>query len=66
MSRGKSRKRVAILAALLCAAASVKVVANPSVQRPVATFIYFYQQGEDLGPFARVLYSVVMTTAPSS
>ena len=59
---------MAAIAALLCAAASVKVMANPSVRRPVAHFIEFYQQTEDLGMWNRLVLSVVMTkaTEPSS
>ena len=50
MDRTQNRgwRRVAIIAALLCAAASVKVMANPEVRRPVAQFIYFYQQTDDM------------------
>ncbi len=61
-------KRLAMIAALVCAVASLKVVANPCFRRPVAKFIYFYQQEEDLGPLERVLYSLVMvkSTGPSS
>lgn len=58
-----------MIAALVCAAASVTMLANPCVRRPVAKFIYFYQQEEDLGPLERILYSLVMTnstTEPSS
>jgi len=58
-----------MIAVLACAAWSVKVAANPCVRRPVAQFIQFYQQEEDLGPLERILYSLVMTkttTEPSS
>ena len=53
---------------LLCAAASVKVMANPSVRRPVAQFIYFYHQTDNMDLWERVVYSVLMTktTEPSS
>ena len=63
-----SWKRVGAILALLCVAASLKLAANPCVRRPVAQFIYFYQQGEDLNVFERVLYGVLMTktTEPSS
>jgi len=67
MSRSKQPgwKRIAALAVLMCAAASVKVLANPCVRRPVAQFIYFYQQSEDLSLWERVLYSVVATKTAS-
>jgi len=67
MSRSKQKgwKRVAAIAALLCAAASVKVMANPAVRRPVAQFIYFYQQTEQMDVWERVVYSVVMTKTAS-
>jgi hypothetical protein len=57
-----------MIAALLCAAVSVKVMANPAIRRPVAQFIYFYEQAEDAGFVERIVYSVVMTksTEPSS
>ena len=70
MNRGKQKgwRRVAIVAALLCAAASVKVMANPAIRRPVAHFIYFYQQADDAGFWERIVYSALMTksTEPSS
>jgi hypothetical protein len=67
---------VAIAAALLCAAASVKVMATPSVRRPVVQFIHFYEQSqpaidkdgqsEDMSLWDRVLFSLLMTkTSPS-
>jgi len=57
-----------VIATLLCAAASVKVMANPAVRRPVAQFIYFYQQPDHMDVWERVVYSVLMTkaTEPSS
>ena len=57
-----------MIATLLCAAASVKVMANPAVRRPVAQFIYFYQQPDHMDVWERVVYSVLMTkaTEPSS
>ncbi len=68
MSRSKQRgwKRVAIVAFLVCAAASARVAATPAISRPVAQFIHFYEQTDDLGMFDRVLLSFLMTTAPSS
>ena len=59
---------MAIIAALLCAAASVKVMANPEVRRPVARFIYFYQQTDDMNLWQRIVYSWLLakTTTPSS
>ena len=73
MTRSKSRnwKRLAIAAALLCAFASVKVIAKPGVRRPVVQFIHFYEQSEgpgeaqDLSLWDRVLYSVLMTKTAS-
>jgi hypothetical protein len=61
MSRGY--KRIAILAALACGLASVKVMANPNIRRPVAQFIHLYQQTEfseqtqDMNLWERVVYS---------
>ena len=71
MGRGKQlrRKGIVLMLALLFAGVSVRAMANPCVRRPVAQFIYFYQQGEDLGLWERVLYGVLMTkstTEPSS
>ena len=60
---------MALAMAFVCAAASAKVMANPSVRKPVAQFIYFYEQTEDLSLWERVVYSVLMTksaTEPSS
>ena len=64
----KTWRRVAIIAALVCALASAKVMANPQVRRPVANFIYFYQQTENLAIWDRLMFSVLMTrtTEPSS
>jgi hypothetical protein len=61
-------KRIAAIAMLLCAAASMKLMADPCFRRPVAQFIYFYQQTEDLSLWERVVYSLLMTkaTEPSS
>ena len=57
-----------MIAALVCVAASAKVMANPSVRRPVAQFIHFYQQTEELGLWDRLMFTVLMTrtTEPSS
>lgn len=71
MNRGKQRswKRLAAFAALLCVAASAHVMANPTIRKPVAQFIYFYEQTPDLSLWDRVVYSVLMTktaTEPSS
>jgi len=57
---------------LLCAAISLKAIANPEVRRPVVQFIYFYQQSEvsqdtqALGLWDRILYSVLMTKASNT
>ena len=66
--RGKHIRRTVILLALLCGCASVKLVANPSVRRPVAQFIYFYEQTPDLSLWDRVVYSLLSarTTGPAS
>jgi hypothetical protein len=58
-----------MVAALLCAAASMTAIANPCVRRPVAQFIYFYQQQTgDLNFLERVVYSLLLTrsTEPAS
>jgi len=67
----KGWNRVAIIAALLCATASVRVVASPNVRRPVVQFIHFYEESQalpevqDMGLWDRVLYSVLMTRTGS-
>jgi hypothetical protein len=66
MKRSKAWRNLAIAAALLCALASVKVMAKPSIRRPVVQFIHFYEQSQgpgeaqDLSLWDRVLYSVLM------
>ena len=50
-----------MVAALACGLASVKVMANPSLRRPVAQFIYFYQQSDDMNLWERVVYSCLLT-----
>ncbi len=67
-SKRKGLRRIAAIATLLCAAASVKVAANPSIRRPVVQFIHFYQQTDDMNVWERVVYSWVLskTTEPSS
>jgi hypothetical protein len=67
-SKHKGLKRIAALAGLVCLAASVQVVANPCFRRPVANFIYFYQQPDDMNVLERVVYGwlSVKTTQPSS
>lgn len=58
-------------ALLLCAALSMKAIANPGIRRPVVQFIYFYQQSQEpegteaLNLWDRVLYSLLMTKASS-
>jgi hypothetical protein len=66
MSRGV--KKIAIVAAIACGLASVKVMANPNIRRPVAQFIHFYQQSDDMNLWERVVYSLLLakTTEPSS
>ncbi len=66
--QGKHFRRTLMLLALLCAAASVKVVASPCFRRPVAQFIYFYEQTPGLSLWDRVVYSLLLTrtTEPSS
>jgi hypothetical protein len=56
-------RRVAILAALTCGFASIKVMANPNVRRPVAQFIYFYEHTDDMNMLERVVYSLVLAKA---
>ena len=66
MSRGL--RKIAIVASIACGLASVKVMANPGIRRPVAQFIHFYQQSEDMNLWERVVYSLLLakTTEPSS
>ena len=59
-------KRTAAIVALLGATASVKVMADPCVQRPVTRFIYFYQQSDDMNLWERVVYSLLLTQTTSS
>jgi hypothetical protein len=65
---GMRWRRLGIVAGLICAAASMKLVASPSVRRPVAKFIYFYQQTDDMNLLERVVYGLLKTnsTEPSS
>ena len=62
----KRLKRVAAATALLGAAASLKVMADPCVQRPVSQFIYFYEQGDDMNLWERVVYSLLLTKTTAS
>lgn len=70
--RKQRGKRLAIVLALLCASASVKVAASPGVRRPVAQFIHFYEQTKSLDEtqamslWDRVLFSVLMTKTTAS
>ncbi len=65
-------KRAAIAAAMLGALASARVMANPSVHRPMVQFIHFYQesqideQTQDMTLWDRVLYSLLMTTTDNA
>ena len=72
MKQKRNARRLAIAIALLCAAASLKVVASPQVRRPVAKFIQFYEQNQvlpdsqDMSLWDRVLLSLLMTKTASS
>jgi hypothetical protein len=69
MRRSTSWRQIALILAVACGLASVKAMANPSIRRPVAQFIYFYQQTDDMHLWERVVYSWLLseeTTAPSS
>lgn len=68
ISMSKGWKRIALVAALACGLASVKVMANPNIRRPVVQFIHFYQQTDDMNLWERVVYSWLLakTTEPSS
>ena len=61
-------REIAIVGAVACGLASVRVMANPGIRRPVAQFIYFYQQTGDMNLWERVIYSLLLaeTTGPSS
>jgi hypothetical protein len=65
-------KRAAIGAAMLGALASARVMATPSIHRPVVQFIHFYQESEDdaqtrdMSLWDRILYSLLMTTTAAS
>ena len=65
ISMSREWKRVAMILALACGFASVRVMANPSVRRPVAQFIYFYQQNgdihADMNLWERVVFSCLLT-----
>jgi hypothetical protein len=68
----RSFRQIATLIALACAFASVKVMANPNIRRPVVQFIYFYEQTDQVSDamniWERVVYSLLLakTTEPSS
>jgi hypothetical protein len=49
------------IVAFLGVAASLKVMADPCVQRPVTKFIYFYQQSDDMNLWERAVYSLLLT-----
>jgi hypothetical protein len=66
MCRRKKWRRIAVLAALFCLFASVKMVANPEVRRPVARFIHFYEQTDDMNLWERVVYSWVLAKVTAS
>ena len=55
----KGRRRLAIVATLFIALASFKVMATPSIRRPVVHFMHFYQQAEDMGLWERFVYSLI-------
>ena len=48
-----------VLALLFVALASFKVMATPSIRRPVVNFIHFYQQAEDMGIWERFVYGLI-------
>jgi len=57
--QSKNWRRLAILVALFCIGASFKVMATPSIRRPVVHFIHFYQQSDDMGLWERFVYSLI-------
>jgi hypothetical protein len=65
-------KRAAIGAAMLGALASARVMATPSIHRPVVQFIHFYEesqvdeQTQGMTLWDRILYSLLMTTTAAS
>jgi hypothetical protein len=61
ISMSANWRRVALIAALACGFASVRVMANPNVRRPVAQFMYFYQQSDDMNLWERVVFSCLLT-----
>ena len=54
-------RRIAMAGALACGFASVKVMANPNLRRPVAQFIYFYERSDDMNLWERVVFSCLLT-----
>jgi hypothetical protein len=54
---------LAILAALFVAVASLKLMATPSIRRPVVHFIHFYEQADDMGLWERFVYSLIQAKA---
>ena len=61
-------RRIVLVATLACGFASARVMADPNVRRPVAQFIHFYRQTDDMNLWERVVYSLLLakTTEPSS
>jgi hypothetical protein len=59
-------KRAAMIFLLLTAVSGASVMAKPQVRRPVAQFIHFYQQSDDMGVWERVVYSVFAVRSTGS
>jgi len=57
--QNKGWRRIALLAVFFAVLASLKVMATPSMRRPVVHFIHFYQQSEDMGLWGRFVYGLV-------
>jgi hypothetical protein len=66
----RSWRLAAMAAALVFAAVSLHAMAKPSVRRPVAQFIHFYEQSQSvdtagMSVWERVMYSLLMTESNS-
>ena len=53
-------KRFAIFGIFIVALGGARVLATPHLRRPVVQFLYFYQQSDDLGPWERLVYSLLL------
>lgn len=51
-------KRAALIL-LLLSAGGASVMAKPTVREPLARFIHFYEQSDDMGLWERVVYCVL-------